>query len=110
MVENKASETSASSPAAEAAKEAEAGAAAEAAAEAADSSMLQLRGVIGSIWDTLFGGAGTGNAENFEGGNQGSYFNFMYPSDNDYPWACVCDEGQYQQWLNKEVISGVYAA
>lgn len=55
-------------------------------------------GSIGAIWDTLFGGAGAGNAENFEGGNQGSYFNFMYPSDNDFPWACLCDESQYKQW------------
>ncbi|OEH76910.1 hypothetical protein cyc_08248 [Cyclospora cayetanensis] len=68
----------------------------------ASSSMVEVSS-IGSFWDTLFGGAGAGNAENFEGGNQGSYFNFMYPSDTDYPWACVCDEGQYTQWVNKQV-------
>ncbi|KAL8424447.1 hypothetical protein Efla_001049 [Eimeria flavescens] len=67
------------------------------------SSLVQVEGVISSVWDNLFGGAGAGNADNFQGGNQGSYFNFMYPSDNDYPWACVCDEGQYNQWLNKQV-------
>ncbi|CDJ37408.1 hypothetical protein, conserved [Eimeria tenella] len=71
--------------------------------EELEASLLQLQGVIGSIWDTLFGGSSTANAENFEGGNQGSYFNFMYPSDNDYPWACVCDETQYAQWANNEV-------
>lgn len=64
---------------------------------------VQMQSVIGGIWDNLFGGAGAGNAENFEGGNQGSYFDFMYPSDNDYPWACVCDEGQYAQWEAKQV-------
>ncbi|KAL8271511.1 hypothetical protein Esti_004546 [Eimeria stiedai] len=67
------------------------------------SSMVQVQGVLGSVWDNLFGGAGAKNAENFQGGNQGSYFNFMYPSDNDYPWACVCDESQYRQWLEKKV-------
>ncbi|EPR61912.1 hypothetical protein TGPRC2_212275 [Toxoplasma gondii TgCatPRC2] len=52
----------------------------------------------------LFGsGSDITDADNFEGGNQGSYFDFMYPLSTDYPWACVCDEGQYVQWEANEI-------
>lgn len=53
----------------------------------------------------FLGGTGDKNPANFEGGNQGSFFNFMYPQATDYPWACVCDENTYKKYEAGEIQS-----
>ncbi|PFH37571.1 hypothetical protein BESB_040290 [Besnoitia besnoiti] len=58
--------------------------------------------IFAAIKDIFGNGVDITNPQNFEGGNQGSYFDFMYPQSTDYPWACVCDESQYKRWEANE--------
>ncbi|KAK1444882.1 hypothetical protein BgAZ_107880 [Babesia gibsoni] len=41
------------------------------------------------------------NPINYGGGNLGAYYNFMFPDNDDYPWACVCNEHDLQQYKEK---------
>ncbi|EKX73408.1 conserved hypothetical protein [Theileria equi strain WA] len=53
--------------------------------------------------------------ENYGGGNIGAYYNFMFPENDDYPWACPCNpqdvilynkkEQPYARCLNQEDLS-----
>ncbi|PFH35868.1 hypothetical protein BESB_055190 [Besnoitia besnoiti] len=60
------------------------------------------RGIFDMLNNMFLGGAGSADPNNFEGGNQGSFFNFMFPLQSDYPWACVCDPALYLKWEQKE--------
>ncbi|PHJ23338.1 hypothetical protein CSUI_002809 [Cystoisospora suis] len=72
--------------------------------EGNEESLVQVNARIFNLISNLFGnGADISNPQNFEGGNQGSYFDFMYPQSTDYPWACVCDENKYKQWEAGEI-------
>ncbi|KAF8817693.1 hypothetical protein IE077_004193 [Cardiosporidium cionae] len=62
---------------------------------------MQARGVISTIDDLFFGGTSGTKPENWDGGNQGSFFNYVYPDNSDYPWACLCDEVDYAKWVSK---------
>ncbi|ORM41180.1 Midasin [Babesia sp. Xinjiang] len=42
------------------------------------------------------------NEINYDGGNMGAYYNFMYPDNDDYPWACVCNEYDLQLYREKK--------
>ncbi|GBE59483.1 ATPase associated with various cellular activities (AAA) family protein [Babesia ovata] len=42
------------------------------------------------------------NPINFGGGNLGAYYNFMYPDNDDYPWACVCNGFDLEKYQRKE--------
>ncbi|CDR96456.1 ATPase associated with various cellular activities (AAA) family protein, putative [Babesia bigemina] len=42
------------------------------------------------------------NPINFGGGNLGAYYNFMYPDNDDYPWACVCNGFDLEKYYRKE--------
>lgn len=64
---------------------------------------LQSKGFFDMLNNMFLGGNGANNPQNFEGGNQGSFFNFMYPHSTDYPWACVCDENSFKKYENKEI-------
>lgn len=64
---------------------------------------MRSRGVFDMLQNLFGSGMDISNPTNFDGGNQGSFFNFMYPADTDYPWACVCDEHQYKRWELKEI-------
>uniref|UniRef100_A0A3B0NCW9 Uncharacterized protein n=1 Tax=Theileria annulata TaxID=5874 RepID=A0A3B0NCW9_THEAN len=48
-------------------------------------------------------GANDGRKEaNFGGGNLGAYYNFMYPDNTDYPWACLCNMEDFKLWQMKK--------
>ncbi|KEP60100.1 UNVERIFIED_CONTAM: hypothetical protein HHA_219742 [Hammondia hammondi] len=64
---------------------------------------MQAQDIFGMIKDMFGNGMEITDPKNFEGGNQGSYFDFMYPQSTDYPWACMCDENQYKRWEAKEI-------
>ncbi|PHJ23339.1 hypothetical protein CSUI_002810 [Cystoisospora suis] len=64
---------------------------------------VRAHGIFDMIGNLFGNGADISNPQNFEGGNQGSYFDFMYPQSTDYPWACVCDENKYKQWEAGEI-------
>ncbi|CBZ55663.1 hypothetical protein NCLIV_060870 [Neospora caninum Liverpool] len=64
---------------------------------------VEAQNVFDMIKDMFGNGMEISDPQNFEGGNQGSYFDFMYPQSTDYPWACVCDENQYKRWEAKEI-------
>lgn len=64
---------------------------------------VRATGIFDMISNLFGNGADISNPQNFEGGNQGSYFDFMYPQSTDYPWACVCDENKYKQWEAGEI-------
>ncbi|PHJ23340.1 hypothetical protein CSUI_002811 [Cystoisospora suis] len=66
---------------------------------------LQSKGFFDMLNNMFLGGTGDKNPANFEGGNQGSFFNFMYPQATDYPWACVCDENTYKKYEAGEIQS-----
>ncbi|EDO07791.1 hypothetical protein BBOV_III002240 [Babesia bovis T2Bo] len=42
------------------------------------------------------------NEVNYDGGNLGAYYNFMYPDNDDYPWACVCNEYDIKLYREKQ--------
>ncbi|UKJ88720.2 hypothetical protein MACJ_001965 [Theileria orientalis] len=63
---------------------------------------LQVKNPITTAMDIITG-ANDGKKElNFGGGNLGAYYNFMYPDNSDYPWACVCNRADFELWLKKE--------
>ncbi|KFH01864.1 hypothetical protein TGMAS_212270 [Toxoplasma gondii MAS] len=64
---------------------------------------IRTGGFFDMLNNLFLGGAGSADPANFEGGNQGSYFDFMYPLQTDYPWACTCDPNIFERWENKEV-------
>ncbi|KYK67222.1 hypothetical protein TGPRC2_219742 [Toxoplasma gondii TgCatPRC2] len=64
---------------------------------------MHAQDIFGMIKDMFGNGMEISDPKNFEGGNQGSYFDFMYPQSTDYPWACMCDENQYKRWEAKEI-------
>ncbi|GIX62214.1 midasin, putative [Babesia caballi] len=43
------------------------------------------------------------NPLNYDGGNIGAYYNFMYPDNDDYPWSCVCSEKDFQLYQEKKM-------
>ncbi|KAF8822594.1 hypothetical protein IE077_003391 [Cardiosporidium cionae] len=59
-------------------------------------------GILSAVKDTFFGGTSNQNPENWKGGNKGSFFNFMYPENSDYPWSCMCDESDLRAYRAKE--------
>ncbi|CBZ54482.1 hypothetical protein NCLIV_049110 [Neospora caninum Liverpool] len=63
---------------------------------------LRAGGFFDMLNNMFLGGVGSADPANFEGGNQGSFFDFMYPLQTDYPWACVCDPNLYEKWEQKE--------
>ncbi|UKK01110.2 hypothetical protein MACK_001923 [Theileria orientalis] len=66
------------------------------------SNFLQIKNPISTAVDIITG-ANDGKKElNFGGGNLGAYYNFMYPDNSDYPWACVCNKADFELWLKKE--------
>lgn len=63
-----------------------------------------LRGQFGHAFERIFGDVDSGtNPINFAGGNVGAYYNFMFPDNDDYPWACVCNEHDLKQFQAKEM-------
>lgn len=42
------------------------------------------------------------NEKNWLGGNRGSFYNYVQPDNDDYPWACKCDGSDMALYLKKE--------
>lgn len=60
---------------------------------------------IGDSFKNLFGIGSVEEAN--RGGNKGAFFIYFNPSKNDYPWACNCDEGEYELYKmgSKQVVT-----
>ncbi|KAK2196049.1 hypothetical protein BdWA1_002648 [Babesia duncani] len=59
---------------------------------------------LSHITNKVFRGQDSGdNPINFLGGNLGSYYNFMYPSNDDFPYACACSEPDLELFRNKQL-------
>lgn len=76
--------------------------------EAADEQQHQqafaeVSGIFDIIKDMFGSGTDITDPKNFEGGNQGSYFDFMYPLGTEYPWACPCDENAFKRFEAGEI-------
>ncbi|XP_955290.1 uncharacterized protein TA18505 [Theileria annulata] len=65
-------------------------------------SFAELGNPILTAIEVMKGGADGKKEENFGGGNLGAYYNFMYPDNTDYPWACICNADDYKLWEKKE--------
>ncbi|BAM40978.1 conserved hypothetical protein [Theileria orientalis strain Shintoku] len=65
-------------------------------------SFVELGNPILTAIEVMKGGADGKKEENFGGGNLGAYYNFMYPDNSDYPWACVCNTEDLKLWKKKD--------
>ncbi|UVC49657.1 hypothetical protein MACK_003767 [Theileria orientalis] len=65
-------------------------------------SFVELGNPILTAIEVMKGGADGKKEENFGGGNLGAYYNFMYPDNSDYPWACICNTEDLKLWKKKE--------
>ncbi|BAM40977.1 conserved hypothetical protein [Theileria orientalis strain Shintoku] len=65
-------------------------------------SFLETKNPIITAMDIISGANDGRKEQNFGGGNLGAYYNFMYPDNSDYPWACVCNTNDFNLWKKKQ--------